>query len=402
VYANVREQFRGFSSTVNDPRSVEWARSSFDSRHQLQYNLGYNFLNFVTVNWNGSFRSGTPFTPTIAGDVNGDGFSNDRAFIFDPKVATDPVIAQGISALLTSGSRAARDCLSSQLGRLAGRNSCQGPWTSTANLSLSFNPLKTHLPQRATLSFNVQNPLGGADLLLHGENKLRGWGQTPIPDQSLLFVRGFDRGAGRYKYEVNQRFGATNPAFTTIRQPVTLTASLRYDVGPTRERQTLTQQLDRGRRHAGNIAPEAQLKLQYGTGGILNPMATILRDQDTLKLSALQADSIASMNRRFTVRLDSIWAPIAKEFATLPKYYDHDAVYDRYRRAREASVDMLIGYAPAVNNILSADQRRRLPAIIAQSLDARYLASIRSGTAGAGGGVFGGGGGAGIQAIIGR
>ena len=55
-----------------------------DSRHQIVYNVGYNFFDFVRVNWFGSFRSGTPFTPMVAGDVNGDGFQNDRAFVFDP------------------------------------------------------------------------------------------------------------------------------------------------------------------------------------------------------------------------------------------------------------------------------------------------------------------------------
>src|SRR5262249_3786384 len=37
VYSQAREQYRGFSSTVADPRDVAWGRSSFDSRHQLQY-----------------------------------------------------------------------------------------------------------------------------------------------------------------------------------------------------------------------------------------------------------------------------------------------------------------------------------------------------------------------------
>ena len=46
-----------------------------------------------------------------------------------------------------------------------------GPWTSSANLNISFNPMKVRLPQRATLTFNINNPLGAADILLHGESK---------------------------------------------------------------------------------------------------------------------------------------------------------------------------------------------------------------------------------------
>ena len=77
-------------------------------------------------------------------------------------------------------------------------------------------------------------------MLLHDDNNLHGWGQFAIPDPSLLYVRGFDPSTNRYKYEVNQRFGATNPQFSAFRAPVTLTALFRFDVGPTRERQLLT------------------------------------------------------------------------------------------------------------------------------------------------------------------
>ena len=408
VYANNREQVRGFSSTTGNPLSVEWSRANFDSRHQITYNLGYNFFDAVRVNWFGRFSSGSTFTPLIQGDVNGDGYNNDRAFIFEPTSAADPAVASAIRTLLESGSASARDCLASQLGRLATRNSCQGPWTSSANLNISFNPTKIRLPQRATLSFSVNNPLGAADLLLHGQGNLRGWGQFAFPDQTLLYVRGFDPLAKSYKYEVNPRFGSTNPQFSQFRQPVTLTMSLRVDVGPSRERQTLTQQLDRGRTRDGQKMSEQMIKGMYGSGGVLNPMSQLLRQSDTLELSGMQADSLASMNRAYTVRLDSIWSGVARELAALPTNYDQNDAYSRYKRAREASVDMLIALAPTINGLLTPDQKRKLPALVASHLDRRYLAGIRSGTAGnTGGGVFmggmmmgGGGGGGGGERII--
>jgi hypothetical protein len=381
VYSNVREQFRGFTSTAGNPLATEWGRASFDSRHQLVYNLGYNFFDFVRVNWFGSFRSGTPFTPMIAGDVNGDGFQNDRAFVFNPQSATDPAVASAMTSLLENGSDVARDCLSRQLGQLATRNSCQGPWISNASMSISFNPVKVRMPQRATLSLQLTNPLGAADLLVHGSNNLRGWGQPSFPDQSLLYVRGFDPATQRYRYEVNQRFGATNQALGGFRSPVTLTAMLRFDVGPTRERQLLTQQLDRGRTTEGNKVPEQLLKAIYGTGSIPNPMSAILRQQDSLKLTSVQADSIAGLNRAYTIKTDAIWTPVAKYFAELPKYYDQSIAYERYMQARKASVDLLMKIAPTVKDLLTAEQRRKLPPFVASYLEPRYLASIRSGTA---------------------
>lgn len=384
VYSNVRERTRGFSSTVGNPLGVEWARGAFDSRHQITYNLGYNFFDAVRVNWFGNFRSGLPFTPLTSGDVNGDGYSsNDRAFIFDPARTSDPVLASGVTSLLAGSSGAARDCLARQLGRLAARNSCESPWTSSAVMSISFNPVKVRLPRRATLSFQISNPLGAADLLLHGESGLHGWGQLAFPDPTLLYVRGFDPTTRRFRYEVNQRFGATSPLFSAIRMPVTVTAMMHFDIGPARERQVLTQQLDRGRKTRGTRTPEMFLKAMYGTGGIPNPMTSILRQADTLALTGPQADSIATMNRRYVIRLDSIWAPVAKYLATLPDRYDQGAAYGRYREARQASVDLLIQLAPAIRGLLSAEQRRKLPEFVASYLDTRYLAAVRSGTAGA-------------------
>lgn len=396
VYSNVREQFRGFSSTVSNPLLKEWGRSSFDSRHQITYNAGYNFFDWVRVNWFGQFRSGSPFTPLVAGDVNGDGYLNDRAFVFSPNNANDPAVATAMQSLLTKGSSAARDCLSKQLGQLAERNSCQAPWYSTASMSISFNPVKVRMPKRATLSFQLSNPLGAADLLMHGSSGLRGWGQPSFPDASLLYVRGFDPVAQRYKYEVNQRFGSTNQG-AAFRVPVTLTAMMRFDIGPTRERQLLTQQLDRGRRTDGQKTPENLLRAIYSSGGIPNPMGTILRQQDSLKLTSMQADSLASMNRMYAIRNDAIWSPVAKYFAGLPNSYDQGEAYDRYITARKATVDLLMKIAPAVKDLLTPEQRRKLPAFVASYLEPRYLASIRSGTAtftgnsgfGAPGGAFG-------------
>ena len=394
VYGNVREQFLGFQSTVGDPRAVDWSRSSFDSRHQVQYTLGYNFFDAVRVNWFGSVRSGNPYTPVIGGDVNGDGLNNDRAFVTDPRTGADPATSSGMLALLNGAGADARDCLERQFGAFAGRNSCKGVWTQQAFLSISFNPLKLRLPQRATLSLQVGNPLGAADLLLHGSNGLRGWGLPASPDNTLLYVRGFDATTQRYRYEVNQRFGATRPAFTTIRAPVTITAQMRFDLGATRERQVLTQQLDRGRRSPGQKAGAPLLNAMYGSRGVtINPMAQILQQTDSLKLTGPQADSIATMNRLYTIRQSAIWAPVVNEFARLDDRYDRDIVYNRYKKAREASVDLLRSLAPSVRALLTDEQRRRLPPLVTSHLDLRYLASIRSGTAG--GNDFGGFGGAG-------
>ncbi len=388
----VREQVPGFQSTAGDPLGKEWAVSA-NGPHQLSYNLRYNFFDYITVNWSGQFRSGTAFTPGVAGDINGDGYSNDRAFIYNPTTVSDATLASGLQQLFSTLPGSTRACLDRQLGRVAERNSCRGPWSSSASMTITLDRAKFRMPQRAALNFSLSNPLGAADLALNGSGNLRGWGQSPFPDQSLFYVRGFNPTTRQYAYEVNQRFGQTRPQFLTLRAPVTMTVSMRIDLGPTRERQTITQQLRSGRETPGSRINESSFR-QFGTNSVLNPMTQIIRQQDSLRLTSVQADSIASMNRRYAYRTDSLWTPVARYLAALPEKYQLDQAFDRYLRARRAQIDLLIGTIKAVSELLTPEQKRKLPSQITNFLDPRYLNQIREGSgiyiAGGSGGGFGG------------
>lgn len=378
---SVRDLANGFSSTAGNPFDVMPGRSLFDWRHQVQVNVGYNAFDVVRLNWFQTFVSGLPYTPLVAGDVNGDGYAtNDRAFVFDPTHTADTALASAMSNLIRNGPRSVRDCLVRQLGQLAGRSSCEAPWTSTANLRIDFNPARVRMPERTMISFSIANPLGAADLLLHGESHIHGWGQFALPDNQLLYVRGFNPVTRSFVYQVNPRFGNTSPGVSAFRNPVALTAVVRVDVGPTRERQILTRTLDEGRKTPGPKATSAELRAAYGMGGLLNPMAVILRSSDSLRLTGKQADSIAMLNRWYLIRLDSIWSPVVRTYAALPDRYSQGAAYARYVHAREASVDLLIRLAPAIDGVLTPAQHRKLPPLTAAHLDRCYLAAVRVGT----------------------
>jgi hypothetical protein len=381
-----RRLLQGFSSTVGNPLDTQWGDNDINAKHQVQIGLNYNLRNIVRLNWNVGMQSGTPITPRVAGDINGDGYSNDRAFIYDPAHTADTALAAAMKQLIEKGSPIARDCLRQQVGKLAKLATCRGPWTLSANnaINIQVNPLKMRLPNRAGLRFQLTNPIGAVDLLAHGSNNIRGWGQAVSPDQTLLYVRGFDATNKRFIYEVNQRFGSTRPQQSVNRtSPVTLTALLNFDLGPSRERQQLTQMLDRGRKYKDQQKQnELSIKGQYSQGSVPNPMTNMLRQADQLKLTPEQADSIATLNRWFTVSLDSIWSPVAKELAALPDQYDQGLAYDRYRTAREASYDLLIKIAPGIVRMLTAEQKRLIPQFIANYLDVRYLKQNRSSSIG--------------------
>jgi hypothetical protein len=377
TYTYVREQVPGFQSTAGSPLGTQWATAS-NGPHQISYNLRYNFFDYITVNWQGQFRSGNRFTPSIAGDINGDGYSNDRAFIYDPATVADPTLKAGLQQLYAGLPSSTRGCLDRQVGRVADRNSCIGPWSSSASLTMTLDRAKFRMPQRASLNFSLSNPLGAADLALNGSGNLRGWGQSPFPDQSLLYVRGFDPVTKRYKYEVNQRFGQTRPQFITLRTPVTMTVSMRVDLGPTREKQSLEQQMNQGRGTQGTRMNESNYR-QFGASSVLNPMTQVIRQQDSLRLTSLQADSIASMNRRYAYRTDSLWTPVSRYLAGLPEKYDASEAYRRYLRARRAQIDMLMVSVKALSDLLTSEQKRRLPGQIVQYLDPHFLDLIRDG-----------------------
>jgi hypothetical protein len=386
---SVRDRENGFTSTTGNPFAIDAARSAFDWRHQILFDVGYNLFDAVRLFWVQSFFSGLPITPIVAGDVNGDGYNqNDRAFVFDPARTADTALAASMRSLLELAPRGIRDCLGRQLNQLASRSSCEGPWSSAASLRIDFNPAKIRMPQRTSISFSVANPLAAADLLFHGENRLHGWGQNAVPDDRLLFVRGFDPQAKQFSYQVNQRFGGTSQAVSAARIPVTLTALVRVDLGPSREKQTLTRTLDLGRSTPGVKATAPEIKGSFGTAGLINPMAAMLRASDLLHLTGRQADSLATMNRWYVVRLDSIWSPLAKQYAALPESYDHGAAYGRYVRAREASVDLLMRLTPSINTLMTPEQIRKLPDLVRAFLDRRYLAAVRAGTQGLSGPVF--------------
>jgi hypothetical protein len=340
---------------------------------------------YVTIGT--TVRSGTLFTPMIAGDVNGDGYFNDRAFVFDPARTADTSVAASMRSLLANGAPAARDCLAKQLGHLSGRATCQSPWVTTANLRLNLNPQKVRLPKRANISINFTNPLAIADLIAHGSNNTHGWGQDIPPDQNLLFVRGFDPTTRQFKYSVNDRFGSTRPQQSASRSAAFVSLNVSYDIGFTRERQMLTQRLDAGRGRPGTKANSQALKA-FGTASIPNPMAMILQQPDSLKLTRQQADSLATLSTKFARYADSVWTPAARRLELEPEVYSRSEAYTQYVLAREQTMDYLISIAPAVRDLLTPAQKRKLPPIILNYVDDRVLKFLRASSAGDGGNFF--------------
>lgn len=223
----------GASTTASNPNVREWAVSSFDRRHSLTGSLTWPVNLGLEITATGRVSSGAPFTPLVGSDINGDGSRNDRAFIFDPSdPASDPVVAAAMTKLIDNAPSSVRECLTSQLGSAAARNSCRGVWQPSVELQMNWRPQMFGLNRRLMLSFNTQNLLGGLDELFHGRNNLHGWGAIRSQDNTLLYARGFDPVANRYLYEVNERFGASRQGANGISIPFQVGVNARRWLAP--------------------------------------------------------------------------------------------------------------------------------------------------------------------------
>ncbi|MGH9887021.1 MAG: hypothetical protein ACREBE_15960, partial [bacterium] len=390
VWQRVIDETRGFGdNTAGDPYLLQWSRAARDARHQITFNVGYTFKQAVSVTAFGRVQSGNPFTPMVQGDVNGDGQGNDRAFIYNPTAAPDTILSKGLGTLLNSGPASVRECLTKQLGTIAGRNSCEGPWSTSLSLRIGLVSQALKIPDRATVAIGINNPLTGIDALMHGSNNLHGWGAPSFTDPTLLYVRGFDPATNRYRYDVNPRFGASRQASALNLAPMQITLDVRFDVGPERERQDLMLMLRSGRGGRGQKLNEQALKQRY-VRNYANPFEQMLRQGDSLNLSDNVADSIAILNKTYGKVVDSIWTPVAKYLAALPEKYDVNEAYDRVRTAENKTLDQMAIFGPSAKSLLTDEQIRKLPPYIALFLDNQALRQIRPGRAGGGrGGFFG-------------
>ena len=377
VYSDIREQTRGFGgTTAGDPRAIEWTRASLASKHAFNVNLYTRVSDLFSMALTGRALSGLPFTPVVAGDINGDGLSNDRAFIFDPSKA-DAATALGMQKLLSSASSRTRRCLTSQYGTIAGRNSCEGPWTATASAAITLNPEKLGWDNRTILTLNVSNPFAGIDELIHGANKMQGWGQPATPDATLLRVRGYDPVTSSFKYDVNQRFGDTRFASSSVRLPFILTLEARVQLGGDIDHQGLDNIIGPGRTRRGEKRSQQQLRQQL-LQSVFNPLQGILQVKDSLSvLSQAQIDRLTQLQRRLVAKQDSIWAPVVAYLMPLTPEYDLDNAVARVRPARQAAFDAMIEAMMEVSKILTPEQIADFPPALRSSFDIESLKTRR-------------------------
>jgi hypothetical protein len=363
-------------TTSGNPNVPEWGRSSLERQHSMLLTVSYPFGASLDVTAIGRLSSGRPYTPVVASDINGDGAANDRAFVPDP--STDP----GMTQLLEAASSGARKCLEQQIGAIAARNSCLGPWEGSLEFQINYRPSFLRLNHRLMLSLTTINFLGGLDRLFHASDNLKGWGMRAQPDSRLLYITGFDPDERAFQYAVNERFGASDPQRTAFQQPFQIGIQARLSLGPDRARDALLGMRGAGGGRTGmgggvrggmgrppgaaggfrgGITGEAFLENFRGL--LVNPAEYVLELVDSLALTHDQIDRLAFLRDSLNVVNDSIGAALQSEIEELGTggAADPRALMQVIRpRMQEAQENVQRGLA-VVREALTEEQWQRLP-----------------------------------------
>lgn len=181
-----------FIGGVGDDEKGTWGPSSYDLRHVVTANAVYEAPLGFQLSGILRLQSGTPWTPIVNGDVNGDGILfDDRAMISRNLAFKSSADLDKLNTLIGRFA-----CLGDQLDHIAKRNSCRSPWFNSLDLRIA-RTFSTIRGQRADLLIDLFNVLNGLN---------NDWGQFRTvegPSQNLLKVEGYDAASGKVIYSVN-------------------------------------------------------------------------------------------------------------------------------------------------------------------------------------------------------
>jgi hypothetical protein len=344
-------------TTDGNPNDLAWADRGFAPRHIFRIILSRRPNSRLSVSAFGSLFSGFNFTPMVGGDINGDTFENDRAFVFDRLTTADSTVARDMETLRRTSPGGVRECLNNQAGHIAKPGSCSTPWSPSVDLRADFYAIGDVNSRRLVLTLTASNVTSGLDYLLHGANRLQGWGQFPNPNASLLNVRGFDAARRTFNYAVNPAFGRPSGG-GFLRVPFQLVLQARLTFGSDPRYQPLMRAIQGGK---GNTIASARASL---VEQIQNAPAIILglasRDSITLSLTLQQR---ARLNRA----ADSLQPEINASVDSLLALVTATALNSAVRRARlqqraEHARSLVLEALARTREVLTPRQLAQLPA----------------------------------------
>jgi hypothetical protein len=357
-----KNESRGNSriGTVGDPYVKQWVPVS-NPLHSFRLTSAGRFWGF-NFGLNTTLYSGIPLTPLVNGDVNGDGNTgNDRAFIPDPAATADTSLARQLPELITNAPGAARKCITSQLGRMAGANSCRTPWQARFDLNASLTPPSGwSYSDRLRLTFNLSNANGALVRALGLENTPLG--QSPLstnPNATLLYVTGFDPNTSQFKYRVNQLFGQPSNYGSARRKfaPTQLQLGLEYVFGG-----PVLNPIARGLglREPANARPLTDEQRRQAVAKLKkDPILAFAPLRDSLALSPDQRTILDGLSSEYNAKADAALAPLMNWVLKQGRrIFDRD-LGQRLSAAQNALKGLNTEYGRKAQEVLTAEQLTR-------------------------------------------
>ena len=326
-------------STAGDPRGLEWMRSSTLPRHSIVGFLQLPIADWLRWSTNVVASQGGAFTPTVLGDVNGDGATNDR-------VATAALLelpAQELRSLQRSWS-----CLSPS-GAFVAPNSCAAGWNVRAATTLELDGRTVGLPSRSTVTLIANNILTPIARAAFGDRTDRLMGVGPR-NPFLLVPTGFDTAQQRFRYRVNQDFGRPLVGPLEFTAPLTFSLEVRIPAfgGP----------LAQLERRAAAGASAAQLRQVWSTTATTSLAQLVTIYADSLLLAPAQRASVDSIVRAYRAEKDSLFAAFGSSAARGSVSALNEALWDAAVRTsrdlrRILTTDQWALFAPLVQGLVS-------------------------------------------------
>ncbi len=199
------------STTVESPLERSLRPSAWSVPHRVTLLVAVDLPLHLSATLFYSGLSGSPYTHTVGGDANADGYVNDPIYVpADARAGGDVtlVMDDGLAGTVPATDSVyqalaeylrSQACLRHQRGRLMARNSCRNPWRSetTARLSRTF-PMGQQ-SRSLTLTLDIFNLL---NLFSSRWGRVRG-----LDDPQLLTLAGYDaaRGRGIYRFQSRNR-----------------------------------------------------------------------------------------------------------------------------------------------------------------------------------------------------
>ncbi|MEP6732938.1 MAG: carboxypeptidase regulatory-like domain-containing protein [bacterium] len=349
----------GGSSTSGNPNFVQWGTSDLERRHSLLGTITFPARAWLDITAIGRMTAGQRYTPVVSGDVNGDGSRNDRAFIFNPSAITDTALSNGISRIISNAPARTSECLMSQLGSIATRNSCSAPWTPSLDFQLNFKPDALGLARRLVLQLQFQNALVGLDQLVHGNN-LHGWGQPVIADRTLLFVRGFDPSTQAFKYQVNEHFGASTGANSAFRVPFQVGLQGRLTVGQDPARQQIGRMFGTG--PDGKPLSKEEWKTRLSRV-VPNPFLRTIALDDSLKLGLTpdEKTKLVALSDAIAIKADKVADELADVLTSAGNAPDPAVIGARMQGKTDEARKIAEKSVADLKDVLTPEQWAKLP-----------------------------------------